>query len=373
MGAMPLAGDFRASGERNELYPLAVDFCGRCGLPQVRETVDLSLLFNPTYSFASSTVPGLVRHFAAYAESVALPPGSRRRKLLEIGCNDGVFLERLRELGYDVVGVDASDNVAALARGKGLDVHTGFFDEGLAESLLAGYGPFDVITCSNVFAHIPDVNGFLSGVTRILATGGGFWVEVHSAHRLLEGLQWDCFYHEHCFYWTIHSLQRALQRHGLGLRAYETTPMHGGALRAVFSRQGPLVPPVEREPTIDDWRRFGAACRRSRALVRTAISELPISYAYGAAGRAVTLINWTGIADRLRFVVDASPLRYGKVIPNTSVPVIPETEFLARPSGGDWCFVTAHNYLDDIRRKVEAALPERFIKFVTPLPHVSIH
>jgi len=148
--------------------------------------------------------------------------------------------------------------------------------------------------------------------------------------------------------------------------------MHGGAIRAVFSRTNSTSLPDERELTAADWAGFGARCRRSRDVIRSVFEALPLDHAYGAAGRAVTLINWTGIASRLSFAVDGSPLRYGRAIPNTGVPVISEAEFLKRREGSDWCFVAAHNYLADIRKKVDAAFPGRPLRYVTPLPHVAI-
>jgi SAM-dependent methyltransferase len=370
---MPLAGDFQSTPILGRLFPLAIDVCAECGLLQVRDLVDPSIIFSADYSYASSTVPGLVRHFRDFAAKVRVT-GPRRPLLLEIGCNDGVFLEPLREAGYDVVGVDASDNVASMARARGLDVRTAFFSSAFAEELVSERGKLDVVTCSNVFAHNPDVNGFVDAVRRALKVGTGeFWIEVHSAHALFEGLQWDCFYHEHCFYWTIGALSRCLRRHGFALMRFETTPMHGGALRAVFAQQrAETAEPAILDPSVDMWTEFGRRCHHSRALIRDAIAALPINYAYGAAGRAVTLINWAQLADRLAFVVDGSPLRYGRFIPNTRVPVISETELSGRPEINDWCFVTAHNYLADIRRKMSERFPDRRFHFVTPLPNVQI-
>lgn len=370
MGQLPLAGDFKSLGIINELYPLSILVCANCGLLQVEEIVDSSILFHSSYSYSSSTIPGLVRHFEEYAASKALS-SSEKKRVLEIGCNDGVFLEPLCKAGYEVVGVDASDNVASMARSKGLDVHTGLFNQALAETLGQQYGTFDIITCSNVFAHNPDVNSFIAAVDKILGADGEFWIEVHSAHELYTGLQWDCFYHEHCFYWTIHALTFCLQQHGFELREFKTTPMHGGALRAVFSRVGEKVLLSEEELTSRDWQHFGTRCLRSREIIHDSINALPLNFAYGAAGRAVTLINWAQIAESLEWVVDGSPLRFNRAIPGTQVPVISEDEFFKK-SAPDWCFVTAHNYLEGIKQKVETHFPDHSIKFVTPLPNVQI-
>lgn len=374
LGRMPLAGDFQTKPSSGILYDLAIDVCSVCGLLQVRVPVDPSLMFSPSYSYASSTVPGLVRHFQDFAEAVRLVP-PRQKRLLEIGCNDGVFLDPLRRAGYQVVGIDASDNVAAMARSKGLDVHTGFFTIEAAAELVDRHGKFDVVTCSNVFAHNPDVNAFVEAVAAALEPAHGeFWIEVHSAHSLYRGLQWDCFYHEHCFYWTVGALEKCLARHGLFPVKCEETAMHGGGLRLAFSLAGGqqlLARPDE--PNIEAWVEFGRRCRTSRDLVSEVVSSLPIEYAYGAAGRAVTLINWTSIGEKLKYVVDGSPLRYGRYIPNTTVPILSEAEFFRMGSTlNQWCFVTAHNYIQDIQRKMVEHFPRRQFRYLTPLPDVRI-
>ena len=374
LGRMPLAGDFRRLGEKNDLYELDIDACEACGVLQIRRTVDHSVIFNSQYAYVSSTIPSLVRHFEDYAATVALTPGKMgSKKLLEVGCNDGIFLLPLNRAGYHTVGIDASENVVQMARSKGLDVKLGVFGRKTTDEILNQYGLFDVITCSNVFAHNPDIKQFTESVERLLSPAGEFWVEVHSAHALFSGLQWDCFYHEHCFYWTIHALLTFLEKYNLHLKSYQTTAMHGGALRAVFSRKIKKACTIsERRLSLQDWTLFKENSLRSRELIRSAVNELPIHYAYGAAGRAVTLINWSGIADRLEFVVDGSPYRYGRVIPNTKIPIISEKEFFEGKDHHGWCFVTAHNYLDSIREKMSKNFPREMIHFVTPLPDVRI-
>ncbi len=373
MGDMPLAGDFRVLGESNELFPLAIDGCQSCGVLQVREIVDPSVLFTQEYCYSSSTIPRLVKHFKSYAASASSRFGvEHNKRLLEIGCNDGIFLEPLSKYGFKVVGIDASENVALMAQQKGIDVHVGFFDKENASKLVEEYGVFDIVTCSNMLAHNPDVNEIIEVVDSLLSPQGEFWVEVHSAHKLYEELQWDCFYHEHCFYWTIDALEKCLAMHGFALKHYENTPMHGGALRAVFSKGGKSISTNDRLITSSDWSIFRIKCLRSRDLIRESVQNLPVKYAYGAAGRAVMLINWAGLADSLEFVVDGSPLRFNKAIPNTSIHVISEEEFFAKTDVNDWCFVTAHNYLEGIRQKVDAAFPSIKMKYVVPLPDVAI-
>ncbi len=377
LGNLPLAGDFRPLGEPNQLYPLAIDGCNACGLVQVREVVSPEILFGPDYSYASSSIQALVDHFEGYAKSVRQVSNiDQPCRLLEIGCNDGIFLAPLERYGYDVIGIDASDNVAELARSKGLRVYTGFFDDPLAKMLVDEYGFFDVVTCSNVFAHVPEIGSFLARIDSVLHPGHGeVWIEVQSTKSLYNNLQWDFFYHEHCFYWTIHSLERFLNSYGFKLLRFSETSMHGGGIRAMFTKSSEarsdlIISEVEATPT--DWKQFAEACQHSRVVLYDVMSTLPIRVAFGAAGRATTLINWAGIGSFLDYAIDGNPLRIGKAIPGVNVPIISEADFLAQDSPPHWCLISAYSYFSEIRAKIKCAFPLDDTRLVVPLPNVTI-
>src|SRR3954465_14762903 len=88
---MPLAGmfcDTRQEAVNAPIFPLSWVHCSRCGLVQVREDISDKGLFSK-YNYASSSVPGLVRHFESYAEFLKGRYAGSEIRMLEIGCNDG--------------------------------------------------------------------------------------------------------------------------------------------------------------------------------------------------------------------------------------------------------------------------------------------
>ena len=152
-GPLPLAGGFlsdQRAAATEKKYPLEIHACASCGLIQVLDPVDPEVLFQD-YSFSSSTIQPLVRHFEDYAQWLVerLDP----RKVVEFGCNDGVLLAPLQKRGVQAVGVDISQNITEMAREKGLDAVTGYFDQDLAQRIADRIGPVDVVTGSNAFAH----------------------------------------------------------------------------------------------------------------------------------------------------------------------------------------------------------------------------
>lgn len=378
LGEMPLAGGFLRSADEvqnEQKFPLPVHVCDSCGLVQIVKPVDPNLLFRD-YAFASSTVGPLVKHFADYAQWIK--DRYQPKLVVEFGCNDGILLAPLEQLGIKAVGVDISENITDLARDKGLKVVTGYFNPETADSIAAQYGRCDVLTGSNAFAHNARPELILEGAARCLNDDGVIVLEVMYAGDLREKLQWDTLYHEHLTFYSLGTIEGLLQRHGF--RAFDAVrlPMHGGSLRVSASRSSrpatadyEAVKAFETETKLNapqTWIAFGQHIGRKIAIVGDTLGELAKSkriWAYGAAGKATLWLNACNM-HFLEAIVDESPLRAGRMMPGTHTPIVFPAKFKENPP--DYVFVTAWNYADVISAK------ESWFSgtWVTPLPDMRL-
>ena len=375
LGKMPLAGGFLSNAEeekKEKLYPLSIYVCHDCGLIQILEAISPEILFQD-YSFSSSTVGPLVQHFEDYA--VWLYDKLAPEFVVEFGCNDGILLKQLLQLGVKTCGVDVSENITQMARGDGLDVISGYFDETVAESIKQRLGQADVVTGSNAFAHNDKPEIILKAAKHILRADGYLSLEVMYAGDLLDKVQWDTLYHEHLTFYCLTSLEVLLKRYGFKIVEAERIPMHGGSLRIVATQNPDKKPSksvaeiksYEKEKSLADpetWINFGQNVSRKIDVVRYTLGKLSKNsriWGYGAAGKATLWINACEM-DYLEAMVDASPLREGKLMPGTHTPIVFPNELKKNPP--DYIFVTAWNYADLIRSK------EKWFKgvWVTPLP-----
>jgi len=83
-------------------------------------------------------------------------------KVLDIGCNDGYGMEKIKELGCEVWGVDIAKNKVERAIKKGLNVKRGYM-----ENLPYKDKEFDIIFCSHTLEHSSNVEKAVKEMKRV--------------------------------------------------------------------------------------------------------------------------------------------------------------------------------------------------------------
>jgi len=141
-----------------------------------------------------------------------------RGRLLDVGCGNGRFLAQMRDLGWEVMGVEPDLEAVRIARELfGLDVV-----QGTLEEVRLPEGSFDVITMNHVIEHIPDPMATLVECWRLLKPGGKLVVvtpNTRSLGRRLFGEHWRGWeVPRHLFLFSPRSLRACAERAGLTVR-----------------------------------------------------------------------------------------------------------------------------------------------------------
>jgi hypothetical protein len=72
---------------------------------------------------------------------------------------------------------------------------------------------------------------------------------------------------------------------------------------------------------------------------------------YGAPAKATTLLSFLGVADMIDFIVDDSPLKQGRFMPGSHIPIVASSELYKR--NPDYVFILAWNFADPIIKKLK--------------------
>jgi len=152
---------------------------------------------------------------------------AHRRRLLDIGCGPGFFLQTALRRGWLAGGIEPSRQAAAHARGLGAPVTEGFFN---AESA-AALGRFDAVHLNNVLEHVPDPAHLIGLARNLLEPGGIICINVPNdfsplqiaARGAVNADDWWVAPPHHLNYFDFESLSALLTRLGFEPKARTTS------------------------------------------------------------------------------------------------------------------------------------------------------
>ena len=389
LGSTPLANSFvRApwQGGEEQRYPLEVCLCRKCGLVQLGFMVPPEIMFKD-YIYFSSTSSTIRAHFAKLAEEVLRKFAGKGDLVVEIASNDGVLLKNMLGRGVRPLGVEPAENVAKMAIAAGVETEVDFFNSKTAERILSGKGAAKVIIANNVFAHIPDLNDFVKGMSRLLADDGAVIIEFPYLCNLFENLEFDTVYHEHLSYLSLKPLVHLFSNAGMELFDAQMFEVHGGTIRIYVqkaggphevnsARLGSFLAKEEKlglySPAAYD--RFAKDVEILREELLALLSGLKKEgkriAIYSAPAKGNTLLNYCNIGtDIIDYAVDKSPAKQGFLTPGMHIPVFGLEKLHTEPP--DYLLILAWNFKDEIMKQ-EAAFAAAGGRFIIPVPKPRI-
>ena len=390
LGRMPIANAFLSAEQLSEpeyTFNLEAGFCESCFMVQLIDTVDPNMLFHDNYAYFSSISHVMDQHFADLANTISNKIFyDETLSVIEIGSNDGILLEKISGYSSNTIGIEPSTNVAAVARSKGLDVISEFFNEDLAGKLLAEYGLAQLVVGANVLCHIPDLNELARVLNVVLDDEGVFIFEDPYLLDIMSKLAYDQIYDEHFYYFSITSLSNLFQRHGLRLFRVEQIPVHGGSMRiygckseSSRSVEASVVNQLQTESNyglsnLESYVAFADSVKKSRSSLVNLLGNLQNEgkriVGYAASSKGTVILNYCGLgADMLEYVCDNTPSKQGLFTPGTHIPIVSIDAFAA--DYPDYAFVLAWNHMKEISEK-EKEFHSKGGRFITHIPEACI-
>ena len=372
--------------EAEAFYPLHVRLCDACLLVQLPAYVPGEDIFSD-YAYFSSYSDSWVAHAKRYAEamieSLRLTPDSL---VTEVASNDGYLLQHFLAAGIPVLGVEQAANVAEAARARGITTEVRFLGAETGREIARKHGRADLVAGNNVFAHVPDIRGFAAGLRALVKDDGTVTLEFPHLLRLIERRQYDTIYHEHFSYLSLLTSSRALETAGLRVTDVEELDTHGGSLRVYARPAESAGEPSARVKavlaaeeaaglhTVSGHEGFAPAVLKIKSdlldFLLGAAREGKTVAGYGAPGKGNTLLNHCGIrTDLLSYTVDRSPVKQGKFLPGTHIPIYaPERLAETRP---DYILVLPWNLREEISQQL-SYVGSWGGKLVFPIPEFEI-
>lgn len=391
LGSSPPSNAYLTTAKLNKLekwFPLKVMVCDHCWLVQTEDFADAHELFDADYAYFSSFSSSWLAHAQHYVESMVerfkLDSNSR---VIEVAANDGYLLQYVKTKNIPCLGIEPTNSTAQAAREKGIEIIEKFFGVALAEKLIAQGYQADLTVANNVLAHVPDINDFVGGFSRLLASNGVSTFEFPHLVNLVKQNQFDTIYHEHFSYLSLTSVKSIFEKNGLQVFDVEEIPTHGGSLRVYAQRNDTgthqstarLQDILNKERTlgVDSlafYQNFQEKVNRVKDDLICFLIEAKQAgkkvIAYGAAAKGNTLLNFAGIRpDLLPYVVDKNPAKQNKFMPGSRISIL--SEQVIRDEKPDYILILPWNIKQEVMTQLSYA-KSWHAKFVTAIPTIEI-
>lgn len=359
----PLANKYPASEQdkRNEFtQQMTGRFCKNCRSIHLPSEQPRSVFFEEYY-YLSSVNNELVKHFEKLAKQL-----ENRKLVVDVGSNDGILLRPLKKLGVHAIGVDPSENVGALANAEGLETLISFFEQDTADQIAEKYGKPDCIVASSVFTHMENPSAFLRLAGDLISDDGLIIVEVEYIAEIIKTISFERFYFDRPYYFSLSSVMKMAEQHGLTVLDVAMVDVHGGSLQLHICKTLNNVEPSDRvtamlkqeaailtmEAIQERFNQFEDAVSN----LKQQIAEIKRSgrsvFGYGCPARLSTITNFGDIdTNFIEAVIEDSPLKAGRFSPGKHIPIIPLKEIQKQV---DIFVVFAFEYIDSIKAKTNS-------------------
>lgn len=367
-------------------FPLKVCLCQSCGHMQLSYTVAGEILYCRNYPYDNSTSASFRKHFINMSKHISgkfnLKPASL---VVDIGSNVGVLLSGFKEQGMRVLGIDPASNLAEKANRNGIETIPAFFTSELADKITGKMGKASVITATNVFAHVPEIDDFVKGLNVLLEDNGIFVFEVPYALILIEDRLYDTMYHEHLGYISVKPIVSFFKKLDMDVFDIELVETHGGSLRVFVGKKGKheilkvVGEYISKEKksklhSIETLMKFAEDVKKHRQKLISMLNEIKIHgkkiVGVGAPAKGNTLLNYCKINnDILDYITERAETKIGLYTPGTHIPIYPDEKLMEDKP--DYALLLSWNLANEIMNNLED-FRKQGGKFIIPMPHPRI-
>ena len=366
-GKMPIANGFlsKEEFEKEFFFDLEVGFSEKTFLFQLKDHPTPEQMFNKNYPFFTGSSLAMKSHFQEYANFIKEKFIKNNSKIIEIGSNDGTFLNNFKDSNLDYVGFEPSSNVAKIANQNGIKTLNQFFGFESLELIKNFKHQTDVIFAANVICHIPNLVELIKTIDQLLSNDGVFIFEEPYLGSMFEKTSYDQIYDEHIFMFSASSVQKIFNMYDFELIDVIKQETHGGSMRYIVSRKKvrdisknvQKILDNEKSMNLDNLEScniFKKNCEASKLklnnILKKFISEGKKIVGYAATSKSTTVLNFCGIDfNTIEYICDTTKEKIGKYSPGMHIPIVSIDHFKA--DNPDIAYLFAWNHKDEIFKK----------------------
>jgi len=376
LGSQVIANHFHKKEEPNSLgIPLHLIRCKTCSLVQLNNIIDTDIMYK-NYWYQSGINETMRNHLKDISNKILQSMSFEKDDIaIDIGCNDGTFLEYLptcTKIGVDPSNIKPSNCIFV----------NNYFNVSSVSPYLKN-NKAKLITSIAMFYDLNDPKSFVKDIRASLRDNGLWVAELSYLPRMLQNRAYDSICHEHVVYYRLGTFAKTLEGTDLRIVHAEINNINGSSFRIFITPSSNMKPTdnflrlVEEEEktnyfediVYDDF--SNNINVESKRLIEALESFKDKKvYGYGASTKGQIIMQYCGItAEHLKGIAERNPRKYDLYTPGTNVLICSEEEM--RKDNPDYLVVFPWYFFDEFKKR-ENLLHEQGCRFILPLPKMEI-
>jgi len=316
-------------------------------------------MFGETYEYRTSLSELMVKHIFNKVKYINKKKFLKKNsKILDIGSNDGTFLNFFSKQKYELFGVDPSANKFKYNYNKKINILDDFFTEKKIESRF-GILKFDLITSFAMFYDVNEPNKFCKDIYNLLNKNGVWILELSYLPLMLKNLTYDQICHEHIAYYSLNVFQNIIHKNGLKIIDLNFNEINGGSIEIICAKKDSYYRPYkskiqkvlndEKKINKNSYNNFNRRLEKTKTLLQMFLSlnSNKKVVGYGASTKGNIVLNYCNIKNsQIKEICDGSKRKIGKFTPGTNIKIISKEKM--RKIKPDYLFVLIWSFRKEV-------------------------
>ena len=345
LGLHPLCDDLIPinSNKKNQFYKINISYCNNCFTAFQTHNVNKNKLFPKTYHYRAKLTADVVNGMKELIVELKKQVDTlRNKKVLDIGCNDGSLLNLFKLENCKTIGIEPTDAYKE-AKKNGHDVYSSYFNREVVRKIKKKYKTIDIITFTNVFAHIENFRELIKNLKSLISKETIIVIENHYLGSVTNKNQFDTFYHEHPRTYSVNSFLHMQELLGLNLTQVSFPKRYCGNIRVFFQKKKTNLNYklfIKKEKKIKKQLRQMSSKitkwkKKKIKLIKKIVSIHGPVPAKAFPGRAAIILRLLKADEKMIKCVyeKNNSLKINHFVPGTKIPILSEKNLLKEKSG----------------------------------------
>ena len=385
LGEQPLANYYLKKSQikdKEKKYKLIVCYDSITKLVSIKKTFSSKMMFNDKYPYRSSMSKTMKKSFKILSNKIKKK--YKPKKILEIGSNDGSFLENFNK--DRTIGIEPCANVEKITKKLKFNTIPDYWGINLAKKILNKFDKVDLIYSANTISHIKNLDEVFKSINLVLSNEGVLIIEDPSLLECLKRNTYDQFYNEHIYVFSCIGLENILKKYNLKIFRVENLDIHGGSNRYFIKKKQSdrkIEKSVKRQKDkeirygldkINTFIKFSTRVKESKKKLISIFNRYKLHnkkiIGYGATAKSTTILNYCNIDNStIDYFLDTTKDKQNKYTPGTKILIKKYNGSI--DNDVDLVFLGAWNFKKEIFKKEKKYIKSGG-KFIihTPYPRV---